>query len=165
MADQSDYMGITNAFVPTVDERGWSYYQFMYRDGEAVVVVDPTGSQFPFYIKHSGLEPMRHRCVVSHVGPEMPDGTFSLTINRSAIIAMSKCADGICRGTPHHWGGKWSTLGAWTLQNAVARAKKPARPWGVQDLSSLHPSGLPPHELEGCPACANGGYSGLPGGA
>lgn len=171
MADRNDYLDMPGASAPTAYEVDWQYYQFMYRDGEAVVVMDPVGAQFAFYVKKGSLTPMRHRCLVTRVGPEMPDGTFSMTINTSSIIAMRKHRDGICRGTPHHWGGQWTALGVWTLKNAVARARQPARPWGTQDLSSLrfptppHPSGLPPHELEDCPVCAKGGYSGLPGGA
>lgn len=168
MADRNDYLPLTDEFVPKSDERGWQYYQFMYRDGEAVIVFDPAGNQFPFYVKKGSLEPMRHRCLVTRVGPEMPDGTFSMTINTSSIIAMRKHRDGVCRGTPHHWGGQWTPLGQWSMQNAVARAKKPVRPWGTEDLSKLpfsHPSGLTRVQLEDCPACAQGGYSGLPGGA
>lgn len=152
----------------------WHYFQFMYRDGEAVVVVEPTGNQYPFYVTDDSpfnLRPMRHRCTITNVGPLMPDDTCSVTINGSTIIAMRKHDGHMYRGTPHPWGGKWATLGSWMLQNAVARAKKPARQWAPQNLSSLmaptqpHPSGLPSHELENCPACSGGGYSGLPGGA
>lgn len=172
MADQSDHEDYS-----AVRNGSWAYYQFYYRQGEAVVVVTPEGEQHRFYI-HSGgmLSPMNHQCRVEP-GRMTTQGYFELGINNgSSLIRMQRHRDGICRGTKAHYAGKWTELSKTTLQMASQGLNVPAMPaptpWSKQVPTMTvapswgdsmpvdpfgvhkHPSGLSDHDLEDCKACA-----------
>lgn len=170
MADQSDYM---DTYSPGF-EGTWRYYQFMYRDGEAVVVQEPNGEQHAFYI-HSGpqFRPAPHNIVVREVGPAESSGYFKIEINGRTHIHMRTAKDGISRGAREHYQGTWTSLSKTALQMAAQGVNVPlsprpwrdiapqqpvpvAMPWGsANDPLGVqgHPSGLHENDLEPCKAC------------
>lgn len=191
MADMSDHMVpyAYNADGVTMDKRNsrpepdafrngvWLYFQFQYRNGEAVVVQDAEGKQYSFYVTPNGqLQRMNHNCTVTKHSSVSTQGYFDMMVNGKTIIRMRIHRDGICRGSKDHYKGAWTPLSKVHMQMAVNALSFPApappgpfRPWAPQPGHpvadayanprtnplglSKHPSGLPEHDLEPCKAC------------